>query len=336
MLKVAMITRDFPPKIGGISTYTSELVKRLPEHGVDISVFAGYNDFKTSLLPLCVNLRSYDLIHCQGTPFGAFLPGNKPILLTAHSTIQVDKLYHRGFKRVYYELGCFMERRTLKNSSHIIAVSKVMKEQLMSIYGMEESLITVLPHGVDIDSFHPYTDAPKKDICTILTVGRLDPIKRTDIVIESLKGIPHQKYILQIVGDGSDMQRLRQKASESGVNANFMGWVMHERIAEIFREADIFISCSGSETFNLSLFEALASGCAVIVSNISEHRKIIKEGINGILFNSYHELSEKIRMLIENDKLRSRIRTNARNSVLEYSWDKTVKKIVEIYRQLVK
>ena len=102
------------------------------------------------------------------------------------------------------------------------------------------------------------------------------------------------------------------------------------------QSADIFIFASSSETFGISLVEAMALGMPIVCSNKSSLPEILKDG--GIYFNpnNDYELSSQIEKFIKNKKLRENKSKKAFNLSLKYNWDVNVKKFKDIANNLLK
>src|SRR5579862_7945991 len=98
-MKVAILTRDYPPAIGGIATHVERLVVALRRLGVDADLYVGYNDVKTLLLPFDMPLKDYDLIHVQSLPYGAFVFG-VPLVVTVHSPVLEEFAHYRSSLKV--------------------------------------------------------------------------------------------------------------------------------------------------------------------------------------------------------------------------------------------
>ena len=101
-------------------------------------------------------------------------------------------------------------------------------------------------------------------------------------------------------------------------------------------ESDIFVFASSTETFGISLLEAMAIGMPIICSNKSSLPEILHDG--GLYFNPKNdlELSNQIELLITNKKLRKKKSKQARKIALKFSWDKNTKQFCKILNRLSK
>lgn len=99
----------------------------------------------------------------------------------------------------------------------------------------------------------------------LLYVGRLDPQKAPEIIIEAVAGL---KVVLTIIGDGSKRDRLKKLASELDLaeQVEFIPSVAHARIQEYYHWADVFVLATRYEGFCIPVLEAMAAGLPVVAS----------------------------------------------------------------------
>jgi glycosyltransferase involved in cell wall biosynthesis len=106
-----------------------------------------------------------------------------------------------------------------------------------------------------------------------------------------------------ILGKGEQKERLIRLARDLGIIAdvNFKGFVNNNELAYYLNIADIFVSCSYTESASLSMFEAMACGLPLILSNFPSNYEWVTEGENGFLFElgSYESLVEKLIMMLK-------------------------------------
>lgn len=112
-----------------------------------------------------------------------------------------------------------------------------------------------------------------------LVVGRLIPYKRFDLVIGAFNtlGLP-----LKIIGDGPGAGRLKKKAKS---NIEFLGWRSDEDIRDYYAKAKAFLFPQ-EEDFGIVALESLASGTPVIAYRGGGVLEIVKDGVNGMFFDT--------------------------------------------------
>ena len=338
-----MITRDYPPKHSGIATHTCELVKAIRNLGVRVDVYAGETDFRTLMFPFFhgIDFQSYDIVHVQSTPYAMFI--NHPnIVMTVHAPVSVEFKYYPRFVKLKGIGALYCEKRSLKKVKHIIAVSDNTKNDVIKEFGLSPEDITTIHNGVDCERFKPISRKPS-DEKRIFMCSRLD--KRKNIidalrVMWSVHNSVHNSEVVEdfqceIAGVGPEHDMLVKKANELGINVRFLGDVSDEELPKRYAESDIFISTSVSEGFNLTILEAMASGCAVLVSDISPHREFVHHFMNGLLYSGFFGLDYLLRFLFSHPNYVKRFSIEARKTALEFTWDKMAQKTIQVYDKVL-
>ena len=99
----------------------------------------------------------------------------------------------------------------------------------------------------------------------LLYVGRLDPQKAPELIIEAVAGLEVE---LTIIGDGSERRKLERLAAGESLadRVEFIPAVEHARIQEYYHRADIFALATHYEGFCIPVLEAMAAGLPVVAS----------------------------------------------------------------------
>lgn len=161
-----------------------------------------------------------------------------------------------------------------------LTCSSYIRDWTVRTHGFDQKRVHAVPSGVDLSEFRPRPDflRPVEPI-RVLFVGRIDPNKGPDLAVDAVaalrkEGLPVTITVaggLWFYGHGnesSDPYFCELRAKMESADANYLGHVGRDRIAEVFREHDVVCVLSRSnEPFGLVVLEAMASGCAVIASN---------------------------------------------------------------------
>ena len=78
----------------------------------------------------------------------------------------------------------------------------------------------------------------------------------------------------------------------------------------------------------------MAAGCVSVVSDIGAHRELIRDGENGLIYESVDDLADKIDFLLEDPSTRARLGREARKSALGFSWGRAAREMLELYTRL--
>ena len=186
--------------------------------------------------------------------------------------------------------------------------------------GLERGRIRVLHYGVDCDHFRP--EGPSADILAghdvLLGVGRLQPQKGFDDLIGAAALLSTRRAIV-LVGEGPLRERLVRRAQELDVRLKIVPAVPD--IAPYLRRAGVVVLPSLYEGLPNVLLESLASGCAVVASDLPGHREVIRNGENGLLVppSDVKSLRDGIERALADD---GSLGENGRRTMLaHFGWD---------------
>jgi glycosyltransferase involved in cell wall biosynthesis len=216
-----------------------------------------------------IRAGAYDVVHthlyrsCIYGRLAARLAGTPVVVTTEHSIGETHLERRRmtvGVRALY--LG------TDLCSDATIAVSDAVAHRLTK-WGVPPRKIELIPNGLDFnrvafdaaarDKIRDEFNLPR-DAYVLGVLGRLDPIKRFDLVIRAAAPLLDDEHRLLIVGDGQIRPELEAEAARQGVAelVTFAG-ERHD-VAAMLSSLDLFIASSEQETFGLSVLEALANG----------------------------------------------------------------------------
>jgi glycosyltransferase EpsD len=177
-----------------------------------------------------------------------------------------------------------------------------------------------------------------KDII-ILYIAEFNLGKRHEFVLESLPNLIKQSSEIKVLfaGGGVLLEKLKKRATELNVNkyVNFLGF--RQDIGKLIKITDIGISTSNREGFGLGVAEILSYNIPVVVSDIRGHNEIVKNGINGYLFdvNSHKKFIDSIVKLVKNEALRKKMGERGRDSVKKFGIEKTINQMKVIYANFI-
>ena len=143
----------------------------------------------------------------------------------------------------------------------------------------------------------------------------------------------HQEVNVTIAGTGPDADYMHKKL-DSFQNVQFTTFDSQDSL-HIPEDKDIaVVPTIGSEGTSLSLLEAMASGCAVVCTNVGGMTNIILDGFNGMMvYPEEEELYKALNSLIEDSSLRAKLQANAYNCVKDafslQRWQDAWKKVID-------
>ena len=299
------------------------------------------------LIKMTANNR-FDLIHCHWLiPQGFFCALIKffrgtPYLLTAHGG---DVYSFKGIP-VIPNLIKF----ALKRSTFCTVNSQATRNQVLKF--SKNSSIKVVPMGVDLKEFHPgnYNEKFKAPFgeknLLLLGVGRLADKKGFKYLIEAmpliLQEIPSAKLV--IIGFGPQKARLENQIQqlELASSISLIGGKTGKELQDWFASADIFIGPSiitadgDTEGQGVVFLEAMASGTAVIASDVGGIKDAVRDNISGLLVpeKNPQAIAEKVLTLAKNNQLKEKLIQNALELVRsDYSGEQSSQKFLTLYTQ---
>ena len=220
----------------------------------------------------------------------------------------------------------------------LVCVSQDMAEYYAAVTHIALADLHVIPNGVELGRFIPREPGSRRpdDGIVLIAVGRLDPIKRHDLMFEALAGLKENaRCRLKIVGDGPERESLQARAEELGIGSRVEFLGQRNDIPDQLSSADVFLLVSDSEGMSLSLIEALACGLPVIATHVGNNEALIKAKESGILIapGSRTELEAAISRLSADADYREALGRNARATAMELDLDETMGAYVELYRE---
>lgn len=175
------------------------------------------------------------------------------------------------------------ERRALKTADRVFALSKYTRELIEPIAGAHKVLLA--PCGVDTNVFRPSVKASGN---YILWVGRLsDPRKNIRLLLEAYTKIQStlkESPDLFLVGDRlSDSDLAFVKAAELENKIRLVGKQEITELADLYRNARLFVLSSNEEGLGIVILEAMASGIPVVSTDCGGPATAITDGETGFL-----------------------------------------------------
>jgi len=206
-----------------------------------------------------------------------------------------------------------------------------------------------IPNGVAIENYLPrgtpvqQTELRTKlglcnDLQYVVCVARFHPIKDHAMLLRAWAivqmKVPNARLIL--VGDGAERIAMEALSRDLRLESSVQFWGIRHDISEILRAVDLFALSSISEASPLTLLEAMACECPVVVTNVGGNGEHIKHGIEGYLVprGDSREMGERLTKLLRNDEARSQMGRLARQRVVDkFDLKVAVARYLEIYTQ---
>jgi len=315
------ITRFPFKKLGGESFMSWDFEKEALEYSPDIIITHNYRHLHTTKC-----LKIAEILRKKGKKCKVFIVTHAPF------ERRLTRTFLQNLIVKFYDL--FIGPKTLNKFDKILAISHWEIPCLIKA-GAKKEKILYIPNGISEEFFKQKKF--KEDKNKVLFLGRISPIKNLEVLIKAMNSVKNKKILLEIVGPSEKnyLIKLKNLIKKLGLSSRIKFsppiYNSKEKIAKI-DSCQIFILPSKSEGMPQSLIEAMAREKIVIGSNSLAIRDIIQDKKNGFLFefDNSKDLAKKINEVLQQKN--SEIKKQARKSVEHFSWDKVIKKIVEVIK----
>jgi len=200
-------------------------------------------------------------------------------------------------------------------------------------FGLRERQLSFAPHAIDNERFElnrgedaeelrASLNINKQDIL-VLYAGKFEPVKNVELLLTAFITLNRPDVHLLLTGNGPDEKKLKELAanSDAAVNIHFMDFINQSSMPVLYQAADLFCLPSKSETWGLSINEAMACGTAILASdNVGCVADLVRIGENGAVFRSGDE-NNLVRNLQQLTKDRAQlVRLGQRSELIIKDW----------------
>lgn len=261
------------------------------------------------------------------------------IVLHEHGAIN-----HRGGQ---YSLYRFLLRFMKHFVTRFIAVSKDIAGHLRRNAGIPAGRIDLIYNGIDSRKFVRDERTRRETRCkqgiseddiVLGFVGRLDIVKGIDILLDAM-GLLSQKYDnirLLLCGDGKQRDVLGNQVAKLGLGQKVIFLGFQEDVVGVLNAMDLAVLPSRDEAFPLAPIEFMYMGIPVACSGVGGLAEIVLHNQTGLVFdtNTAEGIAQMIETLIEDENLRNRLVSNAKDFVQQFGINSFVSKIVAVYKSV--
>jgi len=250
-----------------------------------------------------------------------------PVYFRGDSTVLQKK---SGVKQVFKNL--FL-RWVYSHVDHAFYVGKNNKAYFKK-YGLKENQLSFAPHAIDNERFAAARNAEaaefrsllkvKEDDILVLFAGKFEPVKNVELLLAAFIKLNRPHVHLLLVGNGIDENKLKTAAKSSALagNIHFVDFKNQSEMPVLYQAADLFCLPSKSESWGLSVNEAMACGRAVLTSDkVGCAADLVLPGQNGAIFKEGDQdaLLDSLRTLTADKKKLAEF--GARSKVLIKDWN---------------
>jgi D-inositol-3-phosphate glycosyltransferase len=308
---------------------------------------------------------SYDVVHSH-----YWLSGEAALRLRRSWGVPVVHMFHtlgamknsvaRSDAETETSQRIAIERRLMHEVDAVVAATPLDRAQMVWNYNAVAERIQVIPCGVDLRRFQPQDRQAARaelglrpDDLVLALVGRMEPLKGMDALIRAVALLGERRpawrdrlRAVLVGGEGegrhaqwnAEQRRLDALRAELGVveQVCFFGARPQEQLPALYSAADVVTVPSHYESFGMVALEALASGAAVVASNVGGLALTIEDGRSGLLFpvDDHVALAGQIERVIDTPELAATLRAGARRRAAEYAWPTIARRVATLYDDL--
>ena len=257
-----------------------------------------------------------------------------PHVVTFH-TLSLIKMQSRAGEEEQSERSV-IETKVIATADRIIAFSPHERDAMTRLYAADANKITLVPCGVDLEVFRPLNQKAVRSSLglngekILLYVGRVEPIKGLDLLVETAAQMDSEDGVRMIVvgadvnGD-REMDRVRQLAREKDLEdkIDFVGQVDHDDLPLYYNAADVCVVPSYYESFGLVALESMACGTPVVATRVGGLSTIVHHGRTGYLksWRCPEAFANSVEMIISSNGLQQSMGEAARKRAEGMGWD---------------
>lgn len=364
-MKILLLNYEYPPLGGGGAPVTRDMAIRLAKegHSVDVVTMSfkglkryendeGVNVYRVPSIrgnqAICrthemftyvisaffFSLRltrknRYDLMHTHFIfPTGpvAYLLKKitkLPLIITAHGSdvpgYNPDrfKLMHKLLKIAWIKI--------VKEADIITCPSEFLKKLIRENCKIA---VEVVPNGFQATEFQ---ERPKEK--KILIATRLFKRKGVQYFLEAIKDMDIN-WEINIAGDGPHLGALKKQAQSVKPHVNFLGFVKGKILKDLYETSSIYVFPSVIEDFPIVLLEAMSAGNAIITTNSSGIPEVVGDTALLVDPRDPKGIRESLEMLMNEEVLRRRYSTRAKERITKFNWQDIVNKYNALYKKV--
>lgn len=365
-----LVTNDFPPKVGGIQSYLSQLWQRLPASETTVlttphvgaAEFDAKLDFRVERVSSRVLLPTHDIAKradALAREVGADVVFVDPMLPLG---LIGSRLHHAPYIVIAHGAEITLPgrlpgthalgRRVLRGAAGVVAAGEYAADACVRTAGQPVPHV-VIPPGVDPQRFHPLDAAERATVRgkyridperpLILGLSRLVPRKGFDVLIRALAGLDDSVQ-LAIAGSGRDESRLMDLAVAHQVHprVRFLGRLPEAEVAPLYASADVFsMLCRDrwggleAEGFGIVFVEAAACGVPSVAGRSGGSHEAVVDGETGFVVppRDVDAVRDALARLLGDDGLRARLGAAAQErATRELSYDVLAARLLPLTR----
>lgn len=370
-MKLLIATGLYAPDIGGPATYTEMLEKRLPEHGIELSiipfrsvrsypklirhvvyfwhVFRAAKDVDAvyALDPISVGLPALCAAKLRKKKFMLRLGGDyawEQGRVRFGLTDTLDE-YTEHKKTAPFFVRCLAWLQSFVTTrAHVVVAPSEYLKSIIVTWGVKPERVRVI-----YSSLVPTERTLGREVfrqkehisgITITTAGRLVPWKGMRTLIAAVADLKERfpDIILIIIGDGTEQELLESLVQKHGLekHVRFTGRLSKVDLVNTIHASDVFVLNTAYEGLSHQLLEVMDIGVPIVTTTAGGNTELLTDGVDSFLipFNDRAKIAEAITTIVTNPETSSRLVQFARARSKDFSEDVVITQLRQLLQQV--
>jgi len=365
-LRVAILSADYFPNVGGVAAHVHELSSALVNNGHEVDLLtlplgkpvgienhSGLNIHRVkspknepfftwffgSYLRKYIKYSKPDVIHVHGMrPLGAVKNLDLPIVFTNHTSGYLKRIERGGRELIKIA-------KRLKSVDAVIAPSQELCDATR-VVGYEKPVVFI-SNGVDTQKFRPGMNSKLReelgwvdDEIVILLARRL--VEKNGVLdfAKAATLVKRSNARFLFAGDGDERGGIERILSDGGVleKSYFLGNVQNSKMLDVYQSSDISVLPSYMEATSITGLESMACGLPLVGTRVGGIPFIIDNMKSGVLVNprSPDSIAKEIQKLIDDSQLRLSMGKNGRMRAEQlFSWKRIAEETASVYESVI-
>jgi glycosyltransferase involved in cell wall biosynthesis len=209
----------------------------------------------------------------------------------------------------------------------VIAVSASTRDELVR-GGLRPADVHVIPNGLDHRRYRP-GPGPLAAVPTVLALGRVEPYKRTEVLVDAVAALPGVRLV--VAGTGTGLPAVRARVARHGIGdrVEVRGFVDEDEKIRLLQTAHVLASASEKEGWGLTVVEAAACGTPVVARDAPGLRDAVQDGETGVLVGTDDPgaFARALGRILDDPTLRARLGAAAVRMARAFDWDEVAARV---------
>jgi L-malate glycosyltransferase len=346
---VVGLVGPLPPPSGGMANQTRQLARLLEGAGCGVELVQVNAPYRPAWIETVRGVRALfrlvpyvfrlwrcagrvDLLHVMANSGWAWHFFAAPAVWIARLRgVPAIVNYRGGEAESFLKRQILWVRPTLASAAAVVVPSAF----LQNIFARRNVATDIVPNIIDLSRFSPGAGVPGR--LHVIVTRNLEDIYDIPTAIAAFASVheKHPQARLSIAGSGPQRWKLEELCNSLGLHdaVAFTGRLDNDQMAELYRRADVLLNPSLVDNMPISLLEAMASGTAIVTTNVGGIPMLVEHEKTALLVppQSSDAMALAALRVVGDSGLRARLRAAGLDASRQYAWPKVRPKLFGVY-----